>query len=206
MSAAVFLLPAVERAAPPVTVQVNELFAAHAAFLVRTLERLTGDRAHAEDLVQEAFLVAHRKRHELRPDGNPRAWLYRVAMNLFQRSRRRFARELRFLGRVSAEPGTERRLGAPDAPALERERAARVRKAVSRLPLVYREVFVLFELEALSGAEIAALLDIPVATVWTRLHRARELFRGAWAQSEARSEVRGEPHSGDPRDARGGQG
>lgn len=204
MSAAVILLPSAERLAPAAPVSVDELFGAHAAFLVRTLERLSGDRAHAEDLVQEAFLVAHRKRHELRPDGNPRAWLYRVAMNLMLRSRRRFARELRFLGRVSAEHSTERRAGAPDAPALERERAARVRQAVSRLPLVYREVFVLFELEALSGAEIAALLEIPVATVWTRLHRARELFRGAWAQGEARGAHPREARSDDAHTAKGG--
>lgn len=192
MSATVLLLPNAPRAAPPAAavaagVPVQELFAAHASFLVRTLERLTGNRAHAEDLVQEAFLVAHRRRDELRPDGNPRAWLYRVAMNQLRHSRRSFARELRFLGRATAERLFDRRGPEPDGAALERERAERVRRAVARLPLVYREVFVLFELEGQSGADIAELLDVPVATVWTRLHRAREQFRGAWAQGEARS-------------------
>lgn len=173
--------------APPMApaVQVDDLFAAHAPFLVRTLERLTGDRAQAEDLAQEAFLVAHRRRADLRADGNPRAWLYRVAMNLLQRSRRSFARELRFLGRVVGERSTQARAGEPEQVTIERERAARVRKAVGKLTLVHREVFVLFEIEGLSGAEIATLLEVPVATVWTRLHRAREAFRGAWDKTEA---------------------
>lgn len=185
MSAALYVLPVLERAPPASAVDVNELFATHSAFLVRTLERITGDLAQAEDLVQEAFLVAHRRRAELRPDGNPRAWLYRVAMNQLRRSRRSFARELLFLTRITAERSTERRAGQPDVVTLDRERAERVRRAVARLPLVHREVFVLFELEGMAGADIGALLDVPVATVWTRLHRAREIFRGAWAQSEA---------------------
>lgn len=185
MSAALYVLPAVERAPPPVQVDVQALFQTHGAFLVRTLERITGDTACAEDLVQEAFLVAHRRRSELRPDGNPRAWLYRVAMNLLLRSRRSFARERRFLGRVANESASDGRLGVPDQVAIGRERAQRVQRAVAQLPLVHREVFVLFELEGLSGPEIAAMLELPVATVWTRLHRARKHFRTAWDNEEA---------------------
>lgn len=185
MSAELHVLPGGAAPGAPAPVVVDELFLAHAAFLVRTLERMTGDRAQAEDLAQEAFLVAHRRRADLRADGNPRAWLYRVAMNLLHKSRRSFARELRFLGRIVGERATHARAGEPEQATLARERAARVRRAVARLPLVHREVFVLFEIEGLSGAEIAVLLEVPVATVWTRLHRAREAFRVAWDKTEA---------------------
>ncbi|MBI1946197.1 MAG: RNA polymerase sigma factor [Deltaproteobacteria bacterium] len=179
------VVPGGTAAPSPPPVAVDELFAAHAPFLVRTLERLTGNRAQAEDLAQEAFLVAHRRRADLRADGNPRAWLYRVAMNLLHKSRRSFARELLFLGRVVGERATQARAGEPEQATLERERARRVRAAVAKLPLVHREVFVLFELEGLSGADIALMLDVPVATVWTRLHRAREAFRATWDKTEA---------------------
>jgi RNA polymerase sigma-70 factor (ECF subfamily) len=56
---------------------------------------------------------------------------------------------------------------------------------VQALPEQQREVFVLYEVEGLSGVEIAAALDVPLNTVWTRLHRARPAFRALWTAGES---------------------
>lgn len=164
---------------PPGGVDVGALFDEHARFLLRVAERLTGQPAFAEDLVQEAFLIAHKKRHQLTPGPELQGWLYRVVSNLVHHHRRTLARQHRLKSAVAAEPA-ERLAEGPDGDHDRREMAQAVRAAVTTLPHKQREVFVLYELEGLEGAQIAALLDIPVNTVWTRLHHARDRFKKHW--------------------------
>jgi RNA polymerase sigma-70 factor (ECF subfamily) len=173
---------AVEASAPTLAVaavaplDIDALYTAHAAFLGRVLVRLVGDGAHIDDLIQETFIIAHRKRATYDGRSAPRTWLYGIASRLALRHRRGVGRWLRALGRYAdqadagAAPGPDREL--------DRARAARVvRAALDRLPFKQREVFVLYELEELDGAEIAAMLAIPVNTVWTRLHHGRKRFQ-----------------------------
>jgi RNA polymerase sigma-70 factor, ECF subfamily len=154
---------------------IDALYAEHAAFLSRVLIRLVGDGAHVDDLVQETFLVAHRKRAAFDGRAQPRTWLYGIAANLARRHRRGSGRLFRALGLLADEP-------LPPAPSpdhdVERARASHlVRTTLDRLPFKQREVFVLYELEEVDGARIAELLDIPINTVWTRLHHARKRFQ-----------------------------
>lgn len=158
---------------------------AHTDFLLRVATRLCGVRAVAEELVQEAFLIAHRRRSDLPPDLNVRAWLYRVLSNLVRHHHRSIARRLRLQQALSREED----LGSGQQPSpheeLERrERAQQVRACVAKLPHKQREVFTLFELEGLEGAEIARLLEIPENTVWSRLRHARLRFREHWERAE----------------------
>lgn len=153
---------------------IDALYAEHAAFLARVLVRLVGD-AHADDLIQETFLVAYRKRDTFDGRSTARTWLYGIAARLAMRHRRGASRFLRALGLYADEPPP------PDAVdpgrALERARAgAVVRSALDRIPWKQREVVVLYELEELDGAQIAELLGIPINTVWTRLHHGRKRF------------------------------
>ena len=171
-----------DRAARAPGLDVAALFDAHGAFVLRSLVRLVPDESVAEDIAQEVFLIAHRRRHELDGEKNLAAWLYRVARNVAWHHQRAFARRARLADRAATEPSA----GAPGDPERSvsaRDEARRVRACLARLPPAQREVFVLFELEEKTGEEIAVLLDIPAATVWTRLHRGRARMRDAWQRT-----------------------
>lgn len=162
-------------------VDVGALYALHAPFLLRVVERLTGSGAHVEDLVQEVFIVAHRRRAELRDGDEVRGWLYRVTANLARQHKRSLWRRFRLSRAFEHEP-----LGAPPRPdelADRRERAASVRRAVLDLPFVHREAFVLVELEGLDARSTAALLGVPEGTVSSRLSTARRLFKERWQRT-----------------------
>lgn len=161
------------------TVDLGTLFDAHAPMLVRVLTRMVGSSDRAEDIVQRAFLTAHRKGL---PEGDidrARAWLYRVAMNELRHERRSMARRLRLSREVAAQPDAEGPASAHNL--LESATDAQaVREIIDQLPEAQREVFVLYEMEELTGAEIAAMLAVPENTVWSRLRLGRRRFEKLW--------------------------
>lgn len=162
-------------------VDIGAWFDQHGAFLLRMVQRLTGLNSQVEDVVQDVFLIAHRRRHEIPPEINIRGWLYRVAVNLVRHQKRSFARRLALQERLTTQdavaPAT-----TPEEDAQRQQQALLVRQCVARLPLKQREVFVLFELEGIEGQQVAQLLDIPENTVWSRLHHGRKRFRALWQQ------------------------
>ncbi len=160
-------------------VDIGRLFDEHGTYLLRVLHRLTGSAESAEDLGQEVFFTAYRRRDRLQSEKNIRTWLYRVAVNHVRHHRRSHARWFAFLGRY--KPYRELR----PTPRLDEDlarvqRAEFIQECVTELPPKQREVFVLYELEELEGREIARILDIPVNTVWSRLRLARTRFRKVW--------------------------
>lgn len=138
---------------------------------------LARDVADAEDVVQEAALRALRYVDSLE-GGNPRAWFLTIVRNAFYdwRKRNRPAEIVPDDG-SAVESAVD-----PDAvdPALACLRGAQTRAlsdAIAELPLAFREVLILRELEDLSYKEIARVADIPVGTVMSRLARARALLQ-----------------------------
>jgi RNA polymerase sigma-70 factor (ECF subfamily) len=137
---------------------------------------LTRDDHDAEDLVQTAYLRALKSVGGL-SGANPRAWLLAVVRNVCYTWLRREK------ARAPASPFDEEVHGAgldatsPEQPLLREDRVRLVRVAVEELPPDLREVIVLRELEELSYREIAAVADIPLGTVMSRLARARERLR-----------------------------
>ena len=165
---------------------IDAVYAEHAPFISRVLVRLVGDGPHVDDLLQETFLVAYRKRATFDGRSAVRTWLYGIAARLAMRHRRSLGRWLRALGGLSEQP---ERVAADPADDLERARAAAAVHAVlDKLPFKQREVFVLYELEELEGAQIAEIVGIPVNTVWTRLHHARKRFEELMRRRIERSE------------------
>ncbi len=162
-------------------VDIGRLFDAHAQYLCRVVHRLTGSREVAEDVVQEVFLLAYNRRHELEDRTGIRTWLYRVAVNHVRHRRRSYARYQGLLDRYQNRPETRDSV-APDEAASQVQRGQLIHECVSQLSAKQREVFVLYELEELEGTEIATILEIPVNTVWSRLRLARAAFRKVWAQ------------------------
>lgn len=158
-----------------VELDIDQLYAAHAPFLTRVLMRLVGDNTHVDDLLQETFIVAYRKRHTFDGRSAARTWLYGIAARLAQRHRRGTGRLRRALGLYADEPTTVSAPG-PEHELARVQASLLVRAALDDLPFKQREVFVLYELEELDGAAIADMLGIPVNTVWTRLHHGRKRF------------------------------
>jgi RNA polymerase sigma-70 factor (ECF subfamily) len=131
---------------------------------------LTGDVADAEDAMQDALLRAHRFLAEANPE-SPRAWFLRIVRNAaFSLLRRRRGWEELPEDEVADEPGADERLTA----AVEVEE---LRAAMASLKEQFREVLVLRELEELSYEEIAAVAQIPLGTVMSRLNRARGMLK-----------------------------
>ena len=171
--------PQADMRTPPEPLDIGDLYKAHATTVARWATRLGGPEIDPEDVVHEVFLVAHRRLGEFRGEAKLATWLFRTT-DLIVRAHRRKVR-LRTLLRRSVDEGHAGR-GSSTSPLspveelMERQRARLVYRALDSLGDKYRSVFVLFELEGLSGDEIAALTGIKVATVWVRLSRARARF------------------------------
>ncbi len=175
------LARATSGAAAMVSLDAGSLFDVHAAWVHRVAQRLTSSGAAADDVVQEVFLLAHRRRDELDDRLGIRTWLYRATVNVARHSLRSGRRYVGAMDRASAEPMP--RAASPEESLLRRQNAMLVRACVASLSDACREVFVLYELERMEGSEIAEILEIPLNTVWSRLRLARTAFREAWLRN-----------------------
>jgi DNA-directed RNA polymerase specialized sigma24 family protein len=114
--------------------------------------------------------------------------LYRVTMNVIRQHRRSLFRFFRLKNAATVEP---RAGGAvPDDVAARRQEGERIRSVVLDMQFHLREVFVLHELEGLRASDIAAFLEIPEGTVWSRLGAARKDFRARYERKAAKGEVK----------------
>jgi RNA polymerase sigma-70 factor (ECF subfamily) len=150
--------------------------------------RLTGD-ADAKDVLQEAFLAAYRGLPAFRGEARFSTWLYRIATNAALMHRRARARRPTesleaFLPRFdadgvhAAEPADLRAASRADE-LLDRQRLAeKARAGLDRLPDIYRDAFVLRDLEEMTTGEVAEVLGLDAAAVRQRVHRARLMLRG----------------------------
>jgi RNA polymerase sigma-70 factor (ECF subfamily) len=166
-----------------------------------TALRLTRNRADAEDLVQEAALLAFRGFASFEPGTNFKAWFFRILMNCFYSRHRRRQREVAtldfddtpdlFLYARSHEAGFPTVGPDPAAQLIERLGTERVTEAIERLPEEYRVVATLYFMEDFGYQEIARVLDCPIGTVRSRLHRGRKMLQKAlWQVAEEAGIVR----------------
>jgi RNA polymerase sigma-70 factor (ECF subfamily) len=141
------------------------------------LRRLGVRDAELEDACQEVFLQTFRYLPAFRGGAALPTWLYRLCVTQARkaRQRRRRAAAARELLEREGEPGR----AAAGAEMTERWARQRVGAALEALPQGERLVFALFEIRGLAGKEIAEIAGCPVATVWRRLHEARQTFRAA---------------------------
>jgi RNA polymerase sigma-70 factor (ECF subfamily) len=143
--------------------------------LARVAASLTGNRAEAEDLVQETYLRALRARTQFEPRGDQglRPWLLRILHNTHLTRATRARRQP-----VATDPETLEGHAGEGAnaafPAIPHELDDTVRAAVAELPPDLRSALTLWAVEELSYKEMATVLDIPIGTVMSRMHRARQ--------------------------------
>lgn len=150
-----------------------ELYRAEASFVWRTVQRFGVPIDAADDAVQEVFLVARRRFAQYDPQiASRRGWLFGIARGIAANLRRTAARATRKLVVVDAPPSPE----SPEHSLERAQAAARVAEFLDALDPRQREVFELVDLEGLRGPEVAALLAIDLAAVYSRLRLARRKF------------------------------
>jgi len=145
--------------------------------------RLTRNRAEAEDVVQEAFLRAFRSFHRFNPGTNCRAWLFTILRNVFLNRLRTQGREVleaEMGGLDHAELATDAHVDRnPEEQFLQTMLHGDVDRALTTLPLAFREAVMLVDIEGLTYREVAEVVGCPVGTVMSRLSRGRALLRRA---------------------------
>ncbi len=157
---------------------LERIYEQHADFVFRNLRRLGVPPDDLADAMQEVFLTVHRALPQFEGRSSVATWLFTicrsVARDRRQRAHRRY--EVADAARIELEPA----VGADLAAAVEqREKLALLDQLLDTLDEEQRLVFVLFELESMTGSEIAQALAIPSGTVFSRLRLARAAFRAA---------------------------
>ena len=144
--------------------------------VVKWLYALGMPSSDTEDLAQEIFLVVRRKLDRF-DGGNLAGWLYRIAQLTARDHRRRaWFKNLTLRRRNVDLARIEMTTPGPEARYEDQQNRRRFQALVSGMSEKLRTTFVLFEIEGYSGDEIARIQDVPLGTVWTRLHLARKEF------------------------------
>ena len=149
--------------------------------------RMTRNDAAAEDLVQETYLRAYKGFDRFSEGTNLRAWLFRILTNLFINEYRRRKRrpeevdlgdtDTLYLYRGLGGADGARLFRSAEDELLDGLTSAEVRDAIEALPQSYRVAVLLADVEGFAYKEIAEILDVPIGTVMSRLHRGRKRLR-----------------------------
>jgi RNA polymerase sigma-70 factor, ECF subfamily len=139
---------------------------------------LTRSRTEAEDLVQETYAKALKGFSSFRLGTNFRAWMFRILRNTFLTSRMGLQATMTLsLDSEEEEPELAGDGDTPETILIERSNRQLLQSAIDELPVYFREVLLLCDVEEMSYQEIAETLSIPVGTVMSRLSRARKTLR-----------------------------
>jgi len=171
------------KAATEPRLSVTQVHEEQGEFVWRTLYRMGVRPPHVEDVYQEVFLVVHRRLHTFNGQCAITTWLYEICFRVAAGYRRKahFRREelvpdwSELDALTSQAPSPERQLVAA-------RQAEQLERILDELPLEYRVVFVMFEIEGMSSEQIAESVGAPLGTVYSRLHRARKRFARALAR------------------------
>jgi RNA polymerase sigma-70 factor (ECF subfamily) len=164
---------------------VEQLYLEHGDFVWRSAARMGVASAEREDVVQDVFMVVHRRFPTFEGRSSITSWLYGIVRGVVWNRNRRVQRRGRLLRLLEPPP-------AVADPISDADMADAFERGLTRLSPEQREIFALAEVEGLSGREIADALELNVNTVFTRLRAARRSFRtfieqqggseGGWAR------------------------
>lgn len=171
----------------------EEVAAEHMDALYRTALRYArGDAAAAEDLVQDTLLKGLLGWSGLRDPERAGSWLFRILSRLHLNRLRSASRRPEIAATDINEAALEQALAAwapggdPESLALDAAGVQRVLAALDTLPAAWTQVFWLLEVEGYSYREVAGILEIPMGTIASRLHRSREALRHALSETHSR--------------------
>jgi RNA polymerase sigma-70 factor, ECF subfamily len=174
-------LAAATGAEDPARPSLPEIYQREFDYVWRTLRRLGIPASDLEDVAHEVFMVVHRRLADYDPSRPLRPWLFGIAYRTTSQHRRRpggvpqSAREDDLLGLQDQSPSAEHLLSAEQA-------RRRVHRALETLPLEQRAVMIMHDLDEVPAPELAAALEIPLNTVYSRLRLARAKFVAAIQQ------------------------
>lgn len=152
---------------------LEELYDACKTQIYTLCRRLTGEKALADDLFSETWVKVAEKQGNIRRNGNPRAWVYTVCINLYRKSgahRMHRVEHENFSGQEAFEANAEESL-------IEQEQSRALRKALAGLDDKYRIPLILFYFRDLSYEDIARIMKLPMSTVKYRLNQAKKLLK-----------------------------
>ena len=181
----------------PESATLHEIYQRHADFVWRTLRRLGVREAEANDAAQDVFVVVHAKLGQFEGRSSMTTWLFTICRTVARERRRRDARERNVRDDVSVEDELDLRADV-SREAEHNQRLAQLGSILSGFEVDQRNVFILFEIEKLTGEEISEALAIPLGTVYSRLQLAKKAFRRALTRDEARERFSAERAAGRP--------
>jgi RNA polymerase sigma-70 factor (ECF subfamily) len=173
---------------PPLTPE--RVFHDYAPRVFHLARRMLGNDTDAEDVTQDVLMQVVRKLDTFRGESAFPTWLYRVTVNAALSNRRKRAQRENhhihdplesFLDDGHHARPVQAWSVRPEQAVLDRETHQLIEKAIAQLPELYRDVYVLADVEGLPNAEVAETLDLSLAAVKSRLHRGRLLMRDALA-------------------------
>jgi RNA polymerase sigma-70 factor (ECF subfamily) len=179
-----------QKAPTPQSLTPERVFTEYAPRVYSLARRMLGNDADAEDVTQDVLLQVVRKLATFRGESDFSTWLHRVTVNAALAHRGKRARREEhevhdpldtFLNDGHHGASIKPWWVAPDQRALAQETHRLIEEAIARLPEIYRDVYVLADVEGLNNPEIADILGLSVPAVKSRLHRARLLMRNALA-------------------------
>jgi len=168
----------------------EQVFLQYAPRVYNVARRMLGNDADAEDVTQDVLLQVVRKLNTFRGEADFGTWLHRVTVNAALAHRRKRAKREerenhdpleRFLESGHHAQPVHPWSALPEQHALDRETHQLIERAIADLPEIYRDVYVLADVEGLPNSEIAAMLGLGLAAVKSRLHRGRLRMRNALA-------------------------
>ena len=171
------------------TAAFGELVRRYQDRLYNTVYRLVGSAEDAQDVVQEAFLHAYQSLDRFKGDSRFFTWLYRIAVNsaISLKRKQRVVVSIR-LGREGqggpAEPLDNSEFSQPGRPLERAEEERRIQLALSRMSPEHRAVLILKDMEEQKYEDMAEILQVPIGTIRSRLHRARLELRTLLERSE----------------------
>ena len=176
----------VERAHGGEAAAFGELVTRHGAAVYRTALAALRSPADAEDVAQEAFVLAYRRLGAFRGESSVRTWLLAIAWRLALTRRRSLLRRLGRLVSLAA-PADLLALSiapSPEEQVVEADQLRHVRRVIATLPPVLRDALLLSAVEELGSEDIAALLGVPPGTVRWRISEARRRLREKLARMD----------------------